>query len=156
MGFGWTDGLRLPHPDRLHINGKGNLEHILKFIQSELGAMSKKRKRGQTLATMQNVNAQLTQLQVPGLPGGSLDALGRWITASEMAVLAKPVIVPLFKYLRGLAEALASTPAPVICARCVVGTALRASQSGTWWAVLGRARLLPFLAGLPSGRGICF
>ena len=96
MGFAYTDGLHILHPDRLHIDGRGNLLHALKYIVSEL-----------TQAAIADINDQLACLTVPNLPSKGLDALDRGLTSNEVVVLAKAVIVPLIKYLAGPAGALA-------------------------------------------------
>ena len=64
MDFAWIDGLRLLHPDRLHVEGKGNLHCALIFILSQLT-----RKR----AAVAFVDDHMRQLHLGGLRAIKID-----------------------------------------------------------------------------------
>lgn len=85
-GFNLTDLYDLFNPDRLHMGPKGILERIVKYIKAALV----------DVGSLQSVNEAL--LASPRFPGCRVTSKGlEWdkITATEMAVLARVLVVPL-------------------------------------------------------------
>ena len=93
MGFAWVDGLHLLHPDRLHIDGKGNLLYMLDWICKQL------RRRDRD-----TINAHLLTVRVPNMPSQGL--FTKRMTSTEQVTLAKALIVPLSPFMPGAASAL--------------------------------------------------
>lgn len=97
MGFAYTDGLRLLQPDRLHMDGKGNLQYALESVCSQLTAKQRK-----------HVNKLLGRSRVPGLHPQGLDAHDSWLTSEQAVVLSKAAIPHMAIYLPEEAQAIAA------------------------------------------------
>ena len=95
-GFGFTSCYDLFNPDRLHGGPKGILERIVKYIKIALEATEVGQGRRPSRTAYADANDLL--LAAPGFPGLRLPKLGLdWprITATEMAALARLLVVPL-------------------------------------------------------------
>lgn len=104
MGFAYTDGLRLLQPDRLHMDGKGNLQYALESVCSQLTAKQRK-----------HVNKLLGRSRVPGLHPRGLDAHDSWLTSEQAVVLSKAAIPHMAIYLPEEAQAIAGATLPPAC-----------------------------------------
>lgn len=100
-GFNYIDYLKLYKPDRLHVDGKGLIQDMLKGLQGSLDIPVARR-----LAAYLD-NSWQPGTRPPLLPIGGLDALDNKLTAREIVMLAKCIVAPLAAIDAPVAEALA-------------------------------------------------
>lgn len=100
-GFHGVDCMQLCHYDRLHCDGKGILELLLKEVQSICSREQRLR-----------IAARVAALHLPGLPNNGLDNVGHRITASELVLLALASLVPVADCFPQAGRAIASESQP--------------------------------------------
>ena len=112
-GFAWTDYIKLYQPDRLHMDGKGLLEDMLRDLRKSLQGSQE---GCQVLDALEHAldNGWQPGVRPATLPRGALYALDHKITAREIVMLAKCLVAPLSLTHPGPAQAIAGMASPLV------------------------------------------